>query len=76
LITKRADTDLSASLQPLVDEHEAAALLHLKVATLRRWRWAGKPPGFVKIGSSVRYERSELANLISVARRRSTSDRA
>ena len=41
----------------LMDEHEVARVLHVKVTTLRRWRWAGRPPPFVKIGSAVRYER-------------------
>ena len=38
----------------LVNEHEAARLLGLSVKTLRRWRWAGRGPNFVKIGSAVR----------------------
>ena len=58
----------------LLNEFEAAAALGLKVATLRRWRWAGKPPRFLKIGSAVRYEPAELAALIQAARRTSTSD--
>ena len=58
----------------LVDEHQAARILGLSVKTLRRWRWAGKPPNFVKIGSAVRYEPSELRALIDAGRRKSTSD--
>jgi len=58
----------------LLNEHEAAAALALKVATLRRWRWAGKPPRFLKIGSAVRYDPDELAAFIEAARRSSTSD--
>ena len=58
----------------LVDEHQAARILGLSVKTLRRWRWAGKPPNFVKIGSAVRYEPSELRALIDAGRRTSTSD--
>ncbi len=42
--------------------------------TLRRWRWAGKGPNFVKIGSAVRYEPSELSAVIAASRRKSTSD--
>ena len=59
---------------PLVNEHEAARLLGLSVKTLRRWRWAGKPPRFLKIGSAVRYDPAELASFIEAARRTSTSD--
>ena len=58
----------------LLNEHEAAEALGLKVATLRRWRWQGKPPCFLKIGSAVRYDPAELASLIEAARRTSTSD--
>ncbi len=58
----------------LLNEHEAAQALGLKVATLRRWRWAGKPPRFLKIGSAVRYDPAELTSLIEGARRTSTTD--
>ncbi len=58
----------------LLNEHEAAYALGLKVATLRRWRWAGKPPRFLKIGSAVRYDPDELADFLEAARRTSTTD--
>jgi len=58
----------------LLNEHEAAYALGLKVATLRRWRWAGKPPRYLKIGSAVRYDPEELADFMDAARRTSTSD--
>ena len=58
----------------LLNEHEAAHALGLKVATLRRWRWAGKPPEFLKIGSAVRYDPGVLAEFIKAARRTSTTD--
>ncbi len=59
---------------PLWDENEAAAWLKVAVATLRRWRWAGKPPTFVKIGGLVRYEPQTLIDLVIDGRRNSTSD--
>ena len=58
----------------LLNESEVAEALGLKVTTLRRWRWAGKPPRFLKIGSAVRYDPAELAAFIEAARRTSTSD--
>ena len=58
----------------LLNEHQAAYALGLKVATLRRWRWAGKPPSFLKIGSAVRYDPQVLAEFIVAARRTSTTD--
>ena len=59
----------------LIDEHEAAERLGLSVKTLRRWRWAGRPPAFVKIGRSVRYDPTVIEGLIAAGRRVSTSDR-
>ena len=58
----------------LINEHEAARILGLSVKTLRRWRWAGRPPHFLKIGSAVRYDPVELATFIEAARRTSTTD--
>ena len=58
----------------LVNETEAARILGLSVKTLRRWRWAGKPPGYLKIGTAVRYDPVQLASFIEAARRTSTSD--
>ena len=60
--------------EPLVNEHEAAKALDVSVKTLRRWRWAGKPPSFVKIGAAVRYEPRILREVIAAGRRKSTSD--
>ncbi len=60
---------------PLVNETEAARTLNIKVATLRRWRWAGgKGLRFIKIGSAVRYDPADLAEFIKAGRRWSTSD--
>lgn len=58
----------------LVNEHIAAEILGLKVSTLRRWRWAGQGPRFVKLGSAVRYDRADLEAFIANGRRASTSD--
>jgi hypothetical protein len=60
--------------QPLVDETRAAQLLDLRVKTLRRWRWAGKGPRFVKLGSAVRYRLVDLDEFIAAGQRTSTSD--
>jgi len=53
----------------LLDEHTAAEMLSLKVNTLRRWRWAGTGPAFVKIGAAVRYEPSAMHAFIEQSRR-------
>lgn len=46
----------------LLGEAEAAKMLGLQPATLRRWRSTGEPnqPEFVKIGRSVRYRLSDV----------------
>ncbi len=61
------------STPALVNETEAASILKLKVTTLRRWRWAGKGPRFVKIGAAVRYDLADLTATIEAGRRNSTS---
>ena len=61
-------------VSPLFTEQEAAAYLRIAVATLRRWRWKGGGPTFIKVGGRVRYESQALDDLISDGRRSSTSD--
>ena len=58
----------------LLNEQEVALYLRIAVATLRRWRWAGKELPFVKIGSHVRYDLRDLDAYITAGRRTSTSD--
>ncbi len=61
-------------LQPrMLKEREAAELLAMEVTTLRRWRWAGKGPRFLKIGGAVRYDLADLETFIVASRRHSTS---
>ena len=57
-----------------ITENEAAEYLCLSPATLRRWRWAGKGPEFVKIGGAVRYDPVDIDAFIEQGRRRSTGD--
>ncbi len=59
---------------PLLREQEAADILNFKVATLRRWRWAGKGPRFRKIGGAVRYSVEDLKSFIDASARSSTSE--
>jgi predicted site-specific integrase-resolvase len=62
--------------RPLLKEAEVAQLLNVEVATIRRWRWAGKPPPFVRIGAAVRYDPDAIAAFIEAGRRTSTSDQS
>ena len=61
-------------LSPLRNEHQTAELLGLSVKTLRRWRWIGKGPHFLKCGSAVRYADQDITAYLDAAQRRSTSE--
>lgn len=58
----------------LLTELEAAEILNVEPTTLRRWRWVGRPPSFLKIGAAVRYDLADLQKFIEARRRSSTSD--
>ncbi len=69
---------MNATNQPtpeLLNETQAAEMLTVKVATLRRWRWAGKEPKFLKLGGAVRYDAAVLVAFIEASRRSNTSKR-
>jgi excisionase family DNA binding protein len=54
---------------PLLDIREAAALLALQPATLRRWTFTRRIPS-VRLGlRAVRYRRSELLRFIAAGER-------
>ncbi len=52
----------------LLNEHEAAEFLGVKVKTLRDWRLRRKGPEFLKLGFAVRYSPSTLRAYISSCR--------
>ena len=58
----------------LLHETEVGKILSVKVSTLRRWRWAGLGPRFIKIGAAVRYDPQELKAYLANQVRSSTSD--
>ena len=62
------------SVTQLLKEGEAAYLLNLKVGTLRRWRWSGDGPPFIKLNGAVRYSEADLQAYIDAQRRVSTSE--
>ena len=64
----------SQATNRLITEVQAADLLGLSVKTLRRWRWAGHPPRFIKLGGAVRYDMTDLSAFMESGRRTSTSD--
>ena len=58
----------------LLNETQAAEFLNISPRTLQRWRWAGNPPRFTKIGAAVRYDLAILREFVASGQRRSTSD--
>ena len=64
---------MQANHHPMLDEHQLAAELCLSVKTLRKWRWAGEGPKFVKLGRAVRHEREAVEAFNAAGRRASTS---
>ncbi len=57
-----------------LDEFQAAKILGKSVHWMRRARWAGNGPEFVRIGGNVRYRMWTLEEFIDRGTRRSTSD--
>ena len=68
------DLQTKTAVSPLLREQEAAAILNVKVSTLRRWRWAGKGPRFRKIGGAVRYSVEDLKTFIEASARSCTAE--
>jgi predicted site-specific integrase-resolvase len=58
----------------LLKEKDVAEILNVEVATLRRWRWAGLGPAYLKLQGVVRYHPEIVAKFVAEGRRTSTSD--
>lgn len=71
--TQLTDTGLNAQ-DRLINEHKAAEILGLEIATLRRWRWSGSSLPFIRLDRAIRYSPADLHAFIDAGRRRSTSD--
>ena len=61
-------------MNKLLTEQQVAEQLSITTNTLRKWRWLGKGPTFIKIGAAVRYEADTLATLIRSNVKTSTSE--
>lgn len=59
----------------LINERKAAEILGLKVTTVRRWRFSGGGPRYIKVGAAVRYDVRDIEAFIDAGRRSSTSER-
>ena len=46
--------------ETLINDVEAAKVLGVAPATMRKWRCQGKPPVFLKIGRLIKYRTGDL----------------
>jgi len=61
-------------MNKLLTEEQVAEQLSITTNTLRKWRWLGKGPAFIKMGAAVRYEADTLATFIKSNVKASTSE--
>jgi predicted DNA-binding transcriptional regulator AlpA len=54
-------TDVSRSMESLLNEHDVARITGLSVASVRRWRLLRQGPKYLKIGAAVRYKADDIA---------------
>lgn len=59
-------------IESLLTETEAAGYLKLTTRTLQAWRWKGGGPTYLKLGSSVRYRRTDLEDWLLSRQMRTT----
>ena len=57
-----------------ISELQLAELIGIKAPTLRKWRWEGKGPIFIKMGHRVMYSMEDVMLYIESQKRISTSD--
>ena len=60
--------------QQLINEREVESYIGISINTLRKWRWEGKGPQFVKLGRRVMYRIQDVEAFIAAGSRSSTSD--
>jgi predicted DNA-binding transcriptional regulator AlpA len=63
------------SQQTLLNEHQASQVTGFKVSTLRKRRWQGLAPRFLKVGSKVFYDSNEIQEYLKSCVRESTSQK-
>jgi len=48
-----------------VDERHVAAQLQVKPGTLRKWRFLGRGPQFLRVGRSIRYRVEDIESWLA-----------
>jgi predicted DNA-binding transcriptional regulator AlpA len=64
-ILERRKMATATNFEKLMTEHEVAQITEMSVATVRRWRLLGQGPKYIKLGTSVRYRREDLAGWLN-----------
>lgn len=59
----------------LLTESQASEVMGFKVATLRKRRWQGVPPRFLKVGRKVFYDSHDIQDYLTSCIRESTSQK-
>jgi predicted DNA-binding transcriptional regulator AlpA len=65
---------MSETTERFYTQEELAQLWKMSWATLRKWRWEGKGPQYVKLGSRVLYRESDIMAYARENITRSTSE--
>lgn len=58
----------------LLDNNQAAEMMHINSRTLQNWRSTGKSPRYVKVGRHVRYRVSDLRAWLDAQSRNHTGE--
>ena len=66
-------TDAENNPNQLMTEKDVAGLICITPRALQNWRLRGGGPEYVKIGRSVRYQRSDVMKFIEERKRKHTS---
>lgn len=69
-------TDIKSIGKGLLTENGASEFTGFKVGTLRKRRWQGLPPKFLKVGSKIFYDTEILMEFLKSCEQNSTSDTA
>jgi hypothetical protein len=59
----------AVGLSPLRDTPYVARFLNISELTLRKWRWAGKGPAYIKCGRRCLYSEADLLEYLRAQRR-------
>ena len=64
-VKKQQSSVIADHNRRMVDEHEAARMLAMSVAMLRKWRWLKEGPRYRKIGRRVVYQIADIDAFIA-----------